>query len=92
MPAQSPNARPGTPDARRLRLGRALRLGQNRDFARVRQQGQRLAQGCLIANWNRLPDGDLAQARRRHEPQNRRRGGTQPRAATAPRKFPAASA
>jgi len=50
MPASSP-------DARRLRLGRAVRLGQNRDFARVRQQGQRLAQGCLIANWNRLPDG-----------------------------------
>ncbi|HXR05151.1 MAG TPA: ribonuclease P protein component [Verrucomicrobiae bacterium] len=57
MPAQSPNARPGTPGARRLPLGRALRLRQNRDFARVRQQGQRLAQGCLIANWNRLPEG-----------------------------------
>jgi ribonuclease P protein component len=42
---------------KRLRLGRDSRLGQNRDFARVRQQGQRLAQGCLIANWNRLPDG-----------------------------------
>jgi len=34
-----------------------MRLGQNRDFTRVRQQGQRLAQGCLVANWNRLPDG-----------------------------------
>jgi ribonuclease P protein component len=41
----------------RLRLGRASRLAQSRDFARVRQQGERLAQGCLIANWNRLPDG-----------------------------------
>jgi ribonuclease P protein component len=41
----------------RLRLGRALRLGQNRDFARVRQQGERLALGCLIANWHPLPDG-----------------------------------
>ena len=40
-----------------LRLGRASRLAQSRDFARVRQQGERLAQGCLIANWNRLPDG-----------------------------------
>jgi ribonuclease P protein component len=38
-------------------LGRDLRLGQNRDFARVRQQGERLALGCLIANWHRLPDG-----------------------------------
>ena len=34
-----------------------LRLGQNRDFTRVRQQGERLALGCLIANWHRLPDG-----------------------------------
>jgi ribonuclease P protein component len=42
---------------KRLRLGRALRLGQNRDFARVREQGQRLALGCLIANWHPLPDG-----------------------------------
>jgi ribonuclease P protein component len=42
---------------KRLRLGRALRLAQSRDFARIRQQGERLAQGCLIANWNRLSDG-----------------------------------
>ena len=42
---------------KRLRLGRASRLAQSRDFARVRQQGERLAQGCLIANWNGLPDG-----------------------------------
>jgi ribonuclease P protein component len=41
----------------RQRLGRASRLAQSRDFARVRQQGERLAQGCLIANWNGLPDG-----------------------------------
>ncbi|MGA2854227.1 MAG: ribonuclease P protein component [Verrucomicrobiota bacterium] len=43
---------------KRLRLGRASRLAQSRDFARIRQQGERLAQGCLIANWNRLPSGD----------------------------------
>jgi ribonuclease P protein component len=30
---------------------------QNRDFLRIRQQGERLAQGCLIANWNKLPEG-----------------------------------
>jgi len=42
---------------KRLRLGRASRLAQSRDFARIRQQGERLAQGCLIANWNKLPDG-----------------------------------
>jgi ribonuclease P protein component len=41
----------------RLRLGRASRLAQSRDFARVRQAGERLAQGCLIANWHRLPAG-----------------------------------
>jgi ribonuclease P protein component len=45
------------PEAGRLRLRRAARLQQPRDFARVRQQGQRLALGCLIANWHPLPDG-----------------------------------
>jgi ribonuclease P protein component len=44
---------------KRLRLARASRLAQSRDFARVRQQGERLAQGCLIANWSKLPDGAL---------------------------------
>ena len=48
MPAATP---------KRLRLGRDSRLGQNRDFTRVRQQGERLELGCLIANWHRLPDG-----------------------------------
>ena len=42
---------------KRLRLNRSSRLAQNRDFARVRQNGQRLILGCLIANWNRLPEG-----------------------------------
>jgi ribonuclease P protein component len=45
------------PDARHLRLGRGLRLAHSRDFARVRQAGERLAQGCLIANWHKLPAG-----------------------------------
>ena len=40
-----------------LRLSRASRVTQNRDFLRIRQQGERLAQGCLVANWNKLPDG-----------------------------------
>jgi ribonuclease P protein component len=57
MRAESPDAQPQTPAVRRLRLGRASRLRQSRDFARVRQQGERLAQGCLIANWHQLPDG-----------------------------------
>jgi ribonuclease P protein component len=38
-------------------LGRSSRLAQSRDFARVRQAGERLAQGCLIANWHKLPSG-----------------------------------
>jgi len=41
----------------RLRLGRPQRVTQNRDFMRVRQQGQRLVMGCLIANWQPLPEG-----------------------------------
>ena len=41
----------------RLRLGRPSRLAQSRDFARIRQRGERLALGCLIANWSQLPEG-----------------------------------
>jgi ribonuclease P protein component len=47
---------PGT-SPKRLGFARAQRLKQGRDFARTRQEGQRTAQGCLIANWRRLPDG-----------------------------------
>jgi ribonuclease P protein component len=39
----------------RLRFGRAARIKQGHDFARLRQEGQRATQGCLIANWYRLP-------------------------------------
>jgi ribonuclease P protein component len=39
------------------RLGRSARIGPSGDFARIRQQGQRIVLGCLIANWQRLPDG-----------------------------------
>ena len=45
----------GTPKG--LRFGRAARLKQGRDFARLRQEGERLAHGCLIANWRSLPAG-----------------------------------
>lgn len=54
LPKRPPSSNSG---ATRLRLGRNSRLPQSRDFARVRQKGERLAQGCLIANWNRLPEG-----------------------------------
>jgi ribonuclease P protein component len=45
------------PTPKPLRLSRTTRVTQNRDFLRIRQQGERLAQGCLVANWNKLPDG-----------------------------------
>jgi ribonuclease P protein component len=68
-PGQSPPTGPQAPHAgligasmtaqtpRRLRLPRGSRVTQNRDFLRIRQQGERLAQGCLVANWNFLPEG-----------------------------------
>jgi ribonuclease P protein component len=45
------------PTPKPLRLSRASRVTQNREFIRIRQQGERLAQGCLVANWNKLPEG-----------------------------------
>lgn len=45
----------GTPEG--LSFGRAARLKQGREFARVRREGTRLVNGCLIANWRRLPSG-----------------------------------
>jgi ribonuclease P protein component len=41
----------------RLRFARTARIKQGRDFARVRRAGERLVNGCLIANWQRLPSG-----------------------------------
>jgi ribonuclease P protein component len=35
-----------------------MKLG--RDFARTRQEGERLVNGCLIANWRRSPVGATA--------------------------------
>src|SRR5580700_6487361 len=45
---------PGEPQPR-LSMGRAMRLKQSRDFARVRREGHRMACGCFIANWQTLP-------------------------------------
>ena len=42
------------------RLGRASRIKQGRDFARLKQAGQRTVNGCLIANWLRLPGGSTS--------------------------------
>jgi ribonuclease P protein component len=38
-------------------LKRSMRLRTKRDFTRVRDQGRRLARGCLIANWFPQPAG-----------------------------------
>ena len=45
---------PGAPA--RLRLTRAMRIRQGRDFARLKAQGRRLAQGGLVLNWLELPE------------------------------------
>ena len=38
-----------------LRLPSTMRLKLGRDFTGVRERGQRVAAGCLIANWQLLP-------------------------------------
>jgi ribonuclease P protein component len=45
----------GAESPRRLRFGRSAHIKQRRDFVRVRLGGERLALGCMIANWKRLP-------------------------------------
>ena len=41
----------------RLRFGRDRRLRAAGEFARLKVQGQRLAQGCLVLNWQPVPAG-----------------------------------
>jgi ribonuclease P protein component len=43
--------------SQRQRFGRNSRIKQGRDFAKIRQEGERLMTGCLIANWRKLPAG-----------------------------------
>ena len=43
--------------AERKPLTRAMRLQTRRDFVQVREKGQRMARGCLVANWMSLPSG-----------------------------------
>src|SRR5207247_7804167 len=40
-----------------LRLPQSMRLKRRRDFTELKQKGQRLAAGCLIANWTASPAG-----------------------------------
>ena len=39
----------------RLKFRPAMRIKLGRDFSRLRQEGRRLVNGCLIANWRKLP-------------------------------------
>lgn len=50
------------PDAtpERRGLGRRRRIKLGRDFARVRERGERLVRGCLIANWLTLPENSAS--------------------------------
>jgi ribonuclease P protein component len=41
----------------RLRFNRAQRIKRGGDFARLRQQGERVTIGCLVANWQRAQTG-----------------------------------
>jgi ribonuclease P protein component len=41
----------------KLRLGRSAKIKQGRDFSRIRQEGQRMTIGCLIANWRPSTEG-----------------------------------
>ncbi|MGO8678346.1 MAG: ribonuclease P protein component [Limisphaerales bacterium] len=45
----------GATAGQRLGFGRAAHLKAGRDFNRLRQRGQRLVCGCLIANWQDSP-------------------------------------
>ena len=45
--------------SRTLKFRRAMRIKQGRDFTRVRQEGQRVVNGCLIGNWRKLSAGSV---------------------------------
>jgi len=57
MSAPAAAAGSPAPDPKRQRFGRRSRLAHSGDFQRVRQAGERLVQGCLIANWHKLSTG-----------------------------------
>jgi ribonuclease P protein component len=40
-----------------FRFGRDSRIKHGRDFKRVRDEGERVVLGCLVANWRQLPAG-----------------------------------
>ena len=42
-------------ESRSLKFSGNMRLKRSADFARIKQHGNRLVKGCLIANWMELP-------------------------------------
>jgi len=42
----------GVEKRRKLLFSKGMRIKQGRDFARIRERGQRLASGCLVLNWH----------------------------------------
>jgi ribonuclease P protein component len=43
-----------------LLFSRDMRIKQGRDFVRIRERGQRLALGCLVANWLPRPESSVS--------------------------------
>ncbi|MEW6301986.1 MAG: ribonuclease P protein component [Verrucomicrobiota bacterium] len=43
-----------------LRFPQQMRLKRGHDFRRLKDEGQRLANGCLVANWVELPAGSAS--------------------------------
>ena len=43
------------PASRPLKFSDAMRLKRSSEFARIKQHGNRIVRGCLIANWIELP-------------------------------------
>jgi ribonuclease P protein component len=43
-----------------LRLPKNRRIKQGRDFARIKTEGKRMAQGCVVANWKPMPADSLS--------------------------------
>jgi ribonuclease P protein component len=48
------------PPSKKFRFGRKARIKQGRDFKRIREKGQRIANGCLVLNWFPLPEGSAS--------------------------------
>jgi len=48
------------PDSLSFKLPRSAHIKLGRDFARIKTDGQRMARGCLAANWAVSPQGTIS--------------------------------